>query len=133
MNKLKEMHIWFCWNFEMRKGKKTKVPYSARGEPTGTSPDHAGQWVTYKEAAAAAKEKALSGIGFVLPEGYVLIDIDDKPLDDPLVKTMLSRCESYTERSVREKESTSSARLISGRCLRSGTRRAASRSGASSM
>jgi len=103
LDKLKNMRIWFCWNFEMRKGKKTKVPYSARGKPTGTSPDHADQWVTYREAAAAAKEKALSGVGFVLPEGYVLIDIDDKPLDDPLVKTMLARCESYTERSVRGK------------------------------
>ena len=36
MDELKTQKIWFCWNYETRKGKKTKVPVSAYGTSTGT-------------------------------------------------------------------------------------------------
>jgi hypothetical protein len=26
MDELKKQKIWFCWNYETRKGKKTKLP-----------------------------------------------------------------------------------------------------------
>ena len=56
MDELKAQKIWFCWNYETRKDKKTKVPKSAYGTATGTSAEYAHSWVTYDEAAAAAKE-----------------------------------------------------------------------------
>ena len=56
MDELKTQKIWFCWNYKIRKDKKTKVPISAYGTATGTSAEHAHSWVTYNEAAVAAKE-----------------------------------------------------------------------------
>ena len=31
MDELKSQKIWLCWNYETRKGKRTKVPISASG------------------------------------------------------------------------------------------------------
>lgn len=100
MSKLKEKKIWLCWNYETQKGKKTKVPYAASGRRAGASPDYKSLWTTYAEAKAAQEKRGFDGVGFVLLEGYVLIDIDHKGTDDPLVKKMLTRCESYAEKSV---------------------------------
>lgn len=100
MDELKTQKIWFCWNYETRKGKKTKVPVSAYGTATGTSAEYAHSWVTYDEAAAAAKEHGYSGVGFKIPEGYFFLDIDHKDVTDPYVQLLLERFDSYTERSV---------------------------------
>lgn len=37
MDELKARKIWFCWCYETRNGKRTKVPISAYGTPTGTN------------------------------------------------------------------------------------------------
>ena len=97
MKELMNMKIWFCWRYETRKGKKTKVPKSIYGTATGTSAAYEHSWVTYEEAEAA---EGFDGIGFVIPEGYFFLDIDHKDLTDPYVKLMLERFDSYAERSV---------------------------------
>ena len=97
LKELKEKRVWFCWHFEIRKGKRTKVPISARGQPTGVSADYEYSWTTYEEAKAAAEANHYDGVGFVIPEGYFFLDIDHKALDNPLVQTQLARFNSYTE------------------------------------
>lgn len=100
MDELKAQKIWFCWNYETRNGKRTKVPVSAYGTSTGKNAPYAHTWVTYDEAVKAAKEHGDDGVGFKIPEGYFFLDIDHKDLLDPLVQTLLERFDSYTEYSV---------------------------------
>lgn len=100
MDELKTQKIWFCWNYETRKGKKTKVPVSAYGTATGTNAAYEHTWVTYGEAAAAAQEHGNSGVGFKIPDGYFFLDIDHKDVTDPYVQLLLGRFDSYMERSV---------------------------------
>ncbi|MBQ9661723.1 MAG: hypothetical protein IJV40_01075 [Oscillospiraceae bacterium] len=77
MDELMQQKIWFCWNYETRNGKRTKVPISACGTPTGTNAPYANTWVTYEEAAKAAKDRGYDGVGFKIPEGYLFLDIPD--------------------------------------------------------
>lgn len=37
MQELKVMHIWICWKYEIKSGKRTKVPKSAASGATGTT------------------------------------------------------------------------------------------------
>ena len=100
MNTLKTQPIWFCWRFETRKGKRTKVPISAHGTPTGTNEPFAHSWVTFIEADKAVREHGYDGVGFKIPEDCFFLDIDHKELSDPYVQQMLERFNSYTEHSV---------------------------------
>ena len=97
---LKMMKIWLCWRFVEKDGKRTKVPVSASGKATGTNEKYIETWVTYDEAKVAATDKNFGGIGFVIPSGYFFIDIDHRSLEDPFVKELLERFNSYTEYSV---------------------------------
>ena len=100
MDELKEKKIWFCWNYKTRNGKRTKVPVSAHGTPTGTNAPYAHTWVTYDEAVKAAEEHRDDGVGFKIPEGYFFLDIDHKGLSDPYVQLLLERFDSYAEYSI---------------------------------
>ena len=102
MQELKKMKIWLCWNLrKSRDGKWTKVPIAASGAATGTDEAHRHTWVTYEEAVRAAREKHYSGIGFVIPVGYFMLDIDHRSLDDPFVRKLLKRFgNTYAEKSV---------------------------------
>ena len=101
MQALKEKKIWMVWRYETRKGKRTKVPKSAvDGGPTGTDAKWEHTWVTYDEAVKAKEAYNADGIGFKIPEGFFFLDVDDKPLDDPLIQKLLRRFDSYAERSV---------------------------------
>ena len=100
MQELKAQKIWVCWRYTMVKGRRTKKLFSAYGTATGTDAPHRHSWVTYDEAVAAAEEKCFDGVGFIIPEGYVFLDIDHRGLDDPLVQTMLRRFDTYAEHSV---------------------------------
>ena len=100
MEQLKAQRIWFCWNYEIRKGKQTKVPISAHGTTTGVNEPYAHSWVTYDEAVQATREHSWSGVGFRIPDDCFFLDIDHKELSDPYVQQMLERFDSYAERSV---------------------------------
>ena len=97
MKELKERKIWFCWNLVKQNGKITKKPISAYGTVTGTNEKYAHTWVTYNEAVKAAKEKGYKGVGFVIPEGYFFLDVDNRTIDNPFVQMMLERFNSYAE------------------------------------
>ena len=102
MQELKKMKNWICWRY--KKDRKTgllrKVPVAASGKPTGVDEKYSGTWVTYEEAVQAEKVKEFGGVGCVLPEGYFLLDIDHRGLDDSLTRKLLGRFSSYTEHSV---------------------------------
>ena len=100
MDELKAWKIWVCWRYVMKNGNKTKKPFSAYGTATGTDEPHRHTWVTYDEAVVAVKEKGFDGVGFVIPEGYFLFDIDHRSLEDALSKTMFARFDTYAEYSV---------------------------------
>ena len=42
----------------------------------------------------------MDGVGFKIPDGYFFLDVDHRDLDDPLVQKLLTRFDSYAERSV---------------------------------
>lgn len=91
MDELKEKKIWFCWNYkENADGKLTKVPISYKNAETGVDEAHRETWCTYDEAISAVKKYGFDGVGFVIPKGYVGIDIDGRDLEDDIVKDILS-------------------------------------------
>lgn len=101
MKELKEMKIWFLWQWKPGKnGKPTKVPISANGTSTGTSMEWSHTWVSYDEAFCSVETQHAAGVGFKIPDGYFFLDADDYSLDDPFIKLLLDRFNSYTERSV---------------------------------
>ena len=100
MDELKSQKVWLCWNYETRKGKRTKVPISASDIATGTNSEYAHTWVTYDEAIKATDKHGYNGVGFKIPQGYFFLDIDHKELTDPFVQLMLERFNSYAEYSV---------------------------------
>lgn len=100
IDELKQKRIWVCWHYEKRKDKQTKVPITASGIHTGTDDSHSGDWMTYQEAREAAEKNGYNGVGFVIPKGFFFLDADDKQLDDPFIKLLLERFQSYTEWSV---------------------------------
>ena len=101
MQELKEMKIWVLWRYARVKGKKTKVPFAAGGGPSGADEKYRDTWVSYEEILRAASSVKCDGIGFILPCGYFFLDIDNRDLDDPLVRTLLERFgNTYSEYSV---------------------------------
>lgn len=96
-----EMKIWFPWRWETEKNdKRKKMPFAANGGTTGTNETYQHTWVCYEDAVKAAERSDAAGVGFKIPEAYFFLDIDHRELTDPLVQTLLSRFDSYTERSV---------------------------------
>ena len=101
MQELKGQQIWMLWRFEIRKEKRTKVPRSALdGGPSGSDESWSHTWVTYDEAVYARDTYGMDGVGFKIPDGYFFLDVDHRDLDDPLVQKLLTRFDSYAERSV---------------------------------
>ena len=63
---------WVAWQYEIRDGKKTKVPHTpGKGRASSTDP---ATWVSFEEAVRA--EQFYSGIGFVLGDGWLGLDAD---------------------------------------------------------
>lgn len=101
MKELKEMKIWFLWQWKPGKnGKPTKVPISVNGTPTGTTMNWSHTWVSYDEAFSSVETQHAAGVGFKIPDGYFFLDADHYSLEDPFIKLILERFNSYTERSV---------------------------------
>ncbi|MBR3019960.1 MAG: DNA primase [Clostridia bacterium] len=101
MHDLKKQNVWVCWKYVSKGGRMTKMPFAATGRATGTSPEHSGEWADFVSAAAAVKKPELGfdGIGFVMPEGYFLLDVDHRDSDDPVMKELVSAFPTYLERS----------------------------------
>ena len=100
MKNLKERRLWLLWKKQERNGKTAKVPFAANGGKCGTSEEYKQTWVTYQEAEQAAKKFKGAGVGFVIPQNLFFLDIDHQDQNDPVVKDILSRFNTYTEYSV---------------------------------
>jgi RecA-family ATPase len=70
---LKSQHRWVNWRFEIRKGKRTKVPYQPSGVLAET--DNEKTWSTFE---AVAQINGYDGVGFCLKDSEIAaFDIDD--------------------------------------------------------
>ena len=97
MDELMQMPIWVMWRYERVKGNVTKVPYSAKTLcRTGSNEPYKNQWVTHDQAEDLARANRFNGVGFIIPEGFVVIDIDDGPTDER-VNEVHSLIPSYME------------------------------------
>lgn len=72
---LKEAERWVNWKLAKRNGKNTKIPINSKtgGNASTTNSD---TWSSYSQAVEEAPKH--SGIGFVLGDGYIGVDIDNK-------------------------------------------------------
>lgn len=101
MKVLKNQKNWVCWKYVTEGERKTKEPYAVAGYRTGTSADHSGEWAAFDVAAEALVDtrRGFDGIGFIMPEGYFLLDVDHKDVNDPMVKELQTLFPTYLERS----------------------------------
>jgi hypothetical protein len=94
---------WVIWKYEERKGKTTKVPYNARTGARAAS-DDTGTWSAFEDALGAYKRGGWAGIGFMLGDGFVGIDLD-KCIDPvtgeiaPEAERIIRDLDSYAEKS----------------------------------
>lgn len=72
---MKKENRWVNWKLEKRNGKETKIPInpSTGGFASVSNPS---TWTSFKKALEKANK--YSGIGFVLGDGFVGVDIDNK-------------------------------------------------------
>jgi hypothetical protein len=98
---MKTSKRWLLWRSEERNGKSTKVPYSISGSKA--SVNDPATWTTFEQAVTAldSQENAFSGLGFVLGDGYLGIDIDDCLSDEQkpnaLAIQIVEAVNSFTE------------------------------------
>jgi primase-polymerase (primpol)-like protein len=90
------------WNLENRDGKRTKVPYISRRPAERASVNDPNTWGTFAEARAAVEDGNADGVGVVLGDGLVGIDLDgcrdpDTGAIDPMARAMIDFLASYTE------------------------------------
>ena len=97
IEELKKQRSWVLHRHE--KG-KSKIPTTLSGINAGCSPEHSLEWVTYKKAAAAVDQVKADGVSLIIQPGYFFIDIDHRQLEDPLVKDIMAKVNSYTELSL---------------------------------
>ena len=99
MKNLKQQQIWVCWKYVDKNGRKTKQPFAVSGRATGTSNDHKSEWVDYETAIAAMEQPdgKFDGVGFVMPEGVFLLDVDHVEQEDPLFASVRDLFPTYLE------------------------------------
>ncbi len=96
MIELQSMPIWLMWHFENIGGDRRKVPYSARSKMRiGVDDKYRSLRVSFDEASDKAKANSFDGIGFVIPKGYAVIDLDHA--SDEFINDVESLVDSYTE------------------------------------
>jgi hypothetical protein len=104
---LKSVRRWLLWKFEHRPGesKPTKVPYDAKAPERRASSTDPATWADFETALEAAKSNRCDGIGFVLGDGFVGIDLDHvcdpasgeiKP-QHPWATKIINEVQSYSE------------------------------------
>ena len=93
-NNLRDEPIWVAWDNE--NGKKTpKSPYGGNAKSNDPT-----TWGTYGQASKLAKKNNYSGVGIMLCDGYIGIDLDGAIEDGELsqwAEDIVDRFDSYTE------------------------------------
>jgi hypothetical protein len=93
---------WVCWRPEIRDGKWTKVPVDARTLNRARSNDPT-TWSTLDDAVRAATADHGLGIGFMLGDEWLGVDLDGVvdpstgKITEPEVEAWLASTESYVE------------------------------------
>ena len=90
------------WNLELRSGKETKVPYRPYRPAQKAAVDDPDTWGTFAEAVAAWEDGQADGVGVVLGEGLVGVDLDRcrNPKTGVLTEeanSIITALNSYTE------------------------------------
>lgn len=87
---------WVNWEAVERDGKWTKVPLSPRGGAAKSNDPST--WATFAESAATGK-----GVGFMLGDGWLGVDLDgvivDGQLQDEFLRDWVRDCGTYVEES----------------------------------
>jgi len=104
-HELRLLDRWVCWRLEERKGKLTKVPVNAKQKRDGTygmaMSNNLDTWSSYVSAIEClTKDTTLSGIGFMLGDGFVGVDIDECQEDGVIAehaRDIISILYSFTE------------------------------------
>jgi len=97
---LKAMDRWLVWKWEHRNGSWDKPPKQTNGRAASTANPET--WTSFNEAFMAHAEGLFDGIGIVLPEGMVGIDLDDCIQEGSLTnqaKMVLGMLPTYAEQS----------------------------------
>ncbi len=95
-------HRWVCWRPDQRDGKWTKVPVNARTLNLAKSNDPT-TWSTFDDAVRATTADPELGIGFMLGDEWLGVDLDGVvdpatgKITDPEVEAWLASTESYVE------------------------------------
>lgn len=98
MQELKQMPIWVIWRYEMVNGSRRKVLYSVKtGKRSGTDFKYSKTWVNYDNSILHRKRMGADGIGFILPKGYMAIDLDHMEDTSEVLQSIYHLFESYTE------------------------------------
>ena len=88
--------IWLVWKYEMKGGKKTKVPYQMNGSHARTNDKDT--WNTLEEVKKY-REKGFDGIGFCF-DGFTGVDLDHCLIDgvpNEQAADIVEQLDSYTE------------------------------------
>lgn len=99
---MQDARRWVCWRPEMRDGKWTKVPVNAETGANARSDDPT-TWSPCALAVRSAKTSLELGIGFMLGDGWLGVDLDgvvdpaSGKITDPDVEAWLKTTESYVE------------------------------------
>jgi primase-polymerase (primpol)-like protein len=93
------------WNFEERDGKQTKVPYMALRPSTRAAVNNPATWSSFMQACDAVADGNADGVGIVLGEGLIGVDLDHCRNPDSGEITadawgIIRALDSYTEVSV---------------------------------
>ncbi|MEN2981308.1 MAG: hypothetical protein ABDH20_01470 [Thermus sp.] len=86
---------WVVWRLEEVQGRRTKVPYQPRPGGKKARSNDPRTWGEFHEALAWA-ERGFHGIGFVLGEGFVGVDLD-QALGEAWAEEILARAPGPVE------------------------------------
>ena len=91
----------FClWRYEVRKGKRTKVPYRTDGKCADST--NAADFSSFDTVTAVLAHGGYDGIGIMVESNFSAIDIDDcvtAGVLSPLAQDIVDTMDSYTETS----------------------------------
>lgn len=98
MNDILALPVWLPYKLEPKPdGKKKKPPYNPATGKKFPAWNQPGQQVTYDEAIAAVDKFNLDGVGFLIPDGFFVLDIDGVDPTDNRVQEAIRRLDSYSE------------------------------------
>ena len=91
---LKQKPIWLIWG---RTPQGTKIPLWSSTGHYGLRWNDPDFLIGYDSALRAKDHFRAEGIGFVIPDGYCLLDIDNVALDSPALLELIQCIDSYAE------------------------------------